>query len=463
LNLIEIEKKVIGEILTSKEIFDNLITLCDEFGSRFAGTESERKAVEFILNKFKEYNLDNPHLEEYEYNGWIRGTTELSITSPVKKKIKAISLPYCPSTPPNGIEGEIIDLGHGLPEDFEREKENIPGKIVLVTSFSPPYFKRWIHRVEKYGRAVEAGAIGFLFMNHYPGLLAPTGSARFNMEAEIPALGITKEDGEYIKRLMKKGKVRVRIKTKHTTKRMKSWNIVADIKGTEKPDEIIIIGAHFDGHDISQGAMDDAAGACIVMEVARTLAKYKGSFKRTIRFICFSAEEIGLIGSHSYVNQHKDIIKNIKFMLNLDGAGRAARPGVMLQGFPEMIPFLKKLTKDMNYPVPIADRLGMYSDYFPFVLEGIPSGTLAGGKAFKEFASGRGFGHTEADTVDKLDPRDMQEASMVVARLIMKLASTEEIPIKHKSKDEIIKLLEKYGYLEILRYEKRPDLDIIQV
>lgn len=460
MNLVEIEKEITGEIFTNEEIFNNLTILCDEIGSRFAGTESERKAVQFILNKFKKYNLDNPHLEEYEYNGWIRGETKLSIIAPIEKEVKAISLPYCPSTPEEGIKGEVVDLGHGTPEDFKREKENIPGKIVLVTSFSPPYFRRWIHRVEKYGRSVEAGAIGFLFMNHYPGLLAPTGSARFNREAEIPALGITREDGEYIKRLMKRGKVRVKIETKHTTKKMKSWNIVGEIKGSEKPDEIIIIGAHFDGHDISQGAMDDAAGACIVMEVARVLAKYQGYLKRTVRFICFSAEEIGLIGSHAYINQHKDIVKKIKFMLNLDGAGRAARPGMMLQGFPEMIPFLKQLIKNMNYPVPVEDRLGMYSDYFPFVLEGVPSGTLAGGKAFREFASGRGFGHTEADTVDKLDLRDMQEASMVVARLVIRLANIDEIPVKHKSKEEIIKLLEEYGYLEILKYEKRPNLDI---
>ncbi|MCS7374492.1 MAG: M28 family peptidase [archaeon GB-1845-036] len=455
-----IEKEIIGEIYTSREVYDNLLTLCDQFGSRFAGTESEKQAVKYILEKFSEYGLEDSHIEEFEYNGWIRGKTEVYITSPINKKIDAIALPYCPSTSDEGLEAEVIDLGHGLPIDYERNKEKIKGKIVLVTSFSPPYFHRWIHRVEKFGRAVEAGAVGFLFMNHYPGLLAPTGSARFNMEAEIPAVGITKEDGELIKRLMRLGKVKVKIKAKHVTKKLKSWNIIGDLPGSERKDELIIIGAHFDGHDISQGAMDDAAGACIVMEVARVLAKYRNKFKRTIRFICFSAEEIGLIGSHAYINKHKHLVKNIKFMINLDGAGRASRPGIMLQGFPELISMLKELVKDMNYPIPIADRLGLYSDYFPFVLEGIPAGTLASGSAFKEARSGRGFGHTKADTVDKLDIRDMQEAAMVVARIAIRLADSSKLKIRQKSKKEIVEMLKKYGYIEILKYEKRPNINI---
>ena len=126
------------------------------------------------------------------------------------RRFRSIALPYSPSTRRRGIELELIHLGGGLPEDFHRARRDVKGKAVLVTSESPSYYHRWVHRAEKYARAVALGAKAFLFMNHYEGLLEPTGSLRFNRQAEIPGLGISSETGQRLLRLGRGGQAELK-------------------------------------------------------------------------------------------------------------------------------------------------------------------------------------------------------------------------------------------------------------
>jgi Zn-dependent M28 family amino/carboxypeptidase len=456
----DFEKKMIGDILTSDESQRNLEALC-EFGSRWGGTEGEEKAVEYMINKFREYDLENPHREPFEYKSWTRGSTSLDVTAPKEMELPCISLPYSPSTPPGGVEGELVSVGDGTPQEFELAKDNIPGNIVMISSRTPPYFNRWMHRCEKLGRAIRMGAKAFIFMNHYGGLGEVTGGARLGSFEElgtpcdIPAIGISKETGSTLKRVMRNDTVKVRIKAEHVIKDNTSWNVVAEIKGNELPEKEIIVGAHFDGHDISVGAMDDAAGTCVVMETARAMAKKEGGYRRTIKFIAFPLEEPGLFGSIAYAKDHEDEMENIDFMINLDGAGRAQRPGIMLQGFNELVPFFKKLSSEMKFPFPVAENLGLYSDYLPFFIMGVPSSNLSSGDRFQQGRTGRGFGHTRWDTVDKVDMRDMQEAAVAVARIIAKLADMEGDIFKHKTREKVKQILQEKGYDEILKIEQR--------
>ncbi|GAI82198.1 unnamed protein product, partial [marine sediment metagenome] len=129
----------------------------------------------------------------------------------------------------------------------------------------------------------------------------------------------------------------------HETKNMKSWNVVAEIKGSSKKEEIVFCGAHLDAVDITQGAHDNAGGLVSMMEAARVLALHKGFYKRTLKFVAFSLEEWGLIGSFAYVQAHKDEMIKIKFMWNLDMAASAgaAGLGISIQGRPELVPYIK--------------------------------------------------------------------------------------------------------------------------
>ena len=149
---ISIDQKIIGDTYTSTEVMDNLITICDDFGSRFGGTESERQSAEFFEERMKSYGLSNVHRETVAYPGWKRGDAALEIISPVHRTIPCISLPH---SPPTELEGEIIDMQDGAPADFDRRTDDIRGKIVMTTSVvSPGGVQRWIHRGEKYGRSL---------------------------------------------------------------------------------------------------------------------------------------------------------------------------------------------------------------------------------------------------------------------------------------------------------------------
>lgn len=454
-NLREIEKDILGEAYISNETQNNLLTLCS-FGSRFAGTPSEKQAVDFILGKMKEYNLDNPHTEEIKYLGWKRGKTTLEVTQPEHKMLDCIGLPWSPNTLKRGVEAELLNLGNGTYVDYELYGKEATGRIVMTTAFTPPWMRQQ-HRCEKLNRAENLGAVGFIYAKNDPGMLCETGVASWNPPetlgriAKIPAVGTSKEEAEYLGRLRKKGKVKVKITANHTSGPAVTWNIVGEITGKQRPDEILVVGAHFDGHDISVGAIDDAAGACIVLEAGRLLAKHKGPLKRTVRFITFPGEETGDFGSSGYVLAHLDEIDKMKFMFNLDGAGRALRPGVMVQGWSDAIPFFKKMAEDMGQPMPVGVSFGLYSDHMPFALRGIYTANLSGGSSFTGSTGTRGWGHTKADTEDKVDIRDVREASAVLAWLILRMATADELPFKRKSNEEIKVMLQEYGYDEVMK------------
>ncbi len=453
-DLKDIDKDILGEAYVSEETQNNLLTLCS-FGSRFAGTSSEKQAVEYILEKMKEYNLDNPHTEEVNYLGWKRGTTRLDVTEPVQKELDCIGLPWTPSTSTNGVEADLLNLGNGTHIDYELHKDEVRGRIVMTTAFTPPWM-RGQHRCEKLCRAENLDAAGFIYAKNDPGMLCETGVASWNPPetlgriVKFPAVGTSKEVYAYLSRLNKKGKVKVKITSHHTSGPAVTWNVVSEIVGKEKPNEIIIAGAHFDGHDISVGAMDDAAGACVVLEAARLMARHKDVVKRTVLFITFPGEETGNFGSAGYVLGNLNRINKIRFMFNLDGAGRASRPGVMVQGWPDAIPFFKKISTEMGQPMYVNVSFSLYSDHMPFSLRGIHTASLRGGSSFSGWRGTRGWGHTKADTEDKVDIRDMREASSNLARLLLRLATAEELPFARKSKEEIKDMLTKYKYDEVM-------------
>ena len=132
---LSVDQQVVGDCYTSREVMDTLVTLCDEFGSRFGGTEGEREAAEYLAAKMEESGLTDVHMEPVEYIGWIRGEVKLDLIGPIQKTIPCISLPHSPAA---DLEGTIVDMEDGAPEDFERRAEEIKGKIVMTTSVAAP-------------------------------------------------------------------------------------------------------------------------------------------------------------------------------------------------------------------------------------------------------------------------------------------------------------------------------------
>ncbi len=451
----DIEKEILGNAYISVETKRLLQGLCS-CGSRFAGTASEKKAVAYLLERMKQYNLENVHTEEVAYLGWKRGKTLLEATEPEHRELECVGLPWSPSTPADGIEAELLNLGNGTTVDYELQSDQVPGKIVMMTSFTPPWM-RGQHRCEKLTRAENLNAAGFVYVKNDPGMLCETGVASWNPPetlgriVRLPCVGTSREVGAFLSRLRDRGRVKVRIMAEHTSGPATTWNVLGEIKGSEKPDEIILVGGHFDGHDVAVGAIDNASGVCVMLEASRLLANHRESVRRTIRFIAFAGEETGDFGSSGYVLNHLAELDRFKFMFNLDGAGRAARPGLMVQGWPDAVPFFKKVSQEMGQPMPVDVGFSIYSDHMPFALRGIHTASLVGGSSFTGSTGSRGWGHTKADTEDKVDIRDMREASACLARLLLRTAAVEELPFKQKRKEEIREMLRRYGYDEVMR------------
>lgn len=465
-----IERTIVGDIWTSNEQYMNLVKMCDEFGSRFAGTESEKKAVEFMASRLKAYGLANVVAEPFKYTGWFRGSAEMQMLQPLQCDLPCISLALSPSTPKEGLEAEVINIGAGKKQEYEKVKDLLPGKIAMCSTEPFDGEGNWGHRRTRYGLAVLHGAVGFIFMQHLPGQLPQTGSLRpgYRMIGEIPGVGVSLETGSLILRQLKRGRVEVRMNVQNEIKpNWTAYNVVGEIPGVNYPDELILVGAHFDGHDIAQGASDDCAGAVVVMDVARAMAPFKQLFKRTIRFLLFGAEELGVTGSTCYLDQHRNEIEKMTLMINCDGAGRATRHRFAVYGPMELVPYLEAISREINYPMNITTPLGAASDHWPFFMAGIPAAGFAAGPpdplaGMVTAALGRGFGHTSADTVDKVDPRGLKEASMVLAQFLLRIA-TEERPIaKHTPVKEIVRRLEERGEAEALRIQKKWHPDSIR-
>lgn len=425
----------IGNTFTSDEGWDLLEDLVD-IGNRMAGSEGERRGAELTRDKLEEVGGRNARLDEFELQGWARGTS--SVLHPgTDTTHDCIALPRSPS---DSAEGELVDLGYGLPSDFE--ENDIQGKVVMVDSNVPSYYDRYIHRREKYYYAVDNGASAFLYKNHIEGCLPPTGSVGTEEDpiGEIPAVGVSKEVGSRLSRRFEGENLRVDVEADiHDAT---SQNVHAEL-GPDTEREVLVT-SHVDAHDIAEGAWDNGAGTAVVVEIARALAEREDELDTRVHLIAYGAEEVGLVGS-GYEADNTDF-DSIKAIINNDGVVRGRTLEFTTHGFDELDEAARDLSDSFGHPVEIVPEQGPHSDHWPFVKWGVPGYhvmSLTGNE-------GRGWGHTYADTFDKLEKRNLQEQSILLTELTVRLAS-DEFDVDPKDPEEIAEALEDEGKAEAMK------------
>ena len=445
------DDKILAELYASRAGADFIEELVTKHGSRFGGSQEERDASHFLVQRMLELGVDSSWTESFSCHGWTRKETTLEMTAPFSKAFPCIALPNCPA---GMVEAPLVYLGDGDPQSYADYREQLKGAIAMVSTANPAFFHRGMHRGEKLGRAIEAGAIGFIWLRGEGGGLPETGSARFGQNCEVPVISISLETGMEILRAGKKGPIILKIWSNNAAAPTISYNAVGEIRGRTKPNEIIVIGGHYDGHDISPAAVDNGTGIAVILEAAKALATQKGRLDRTIRFIGFAQEEMGLLGSEAYVKAHKD--ENIVFMLNLDCAGNGYFGRLTLQGWSEDLAWLKQLFGQMHEGhVRIGDAIGTYSDMYHFSAVGFPSGSYASSNPSNNGGAPRGFGHTYWDTLDKLNPRTIQLDAILVAKMIGRFATVNQLPFRKKTPAEITEKLRQRGMAEVMAYELR--------
>ena len=435
--LLEIERRLLGDLYAGRHAQETLEILCDEFGSRWSGSPDGERAAQFMEERLGEYGLANCHREPFQFMGWKRGPATLRILSPVERELACISLPMCP---PATVEAQVVEVGDGGPADFAAVGERLRGAVAMVGATPPRGLNRTVHRSEKYGRSLLSGAAAFLYVGQYPGFGPETGSIANDREALIPGVSIRYEDGELLRRLLRRhNELTLRIETTDRSAPATGWNVVGELPGHTHPEEWVLVGCHYDGHDIAQGAHDPASGAVALLEAARVLAAHAaGEVGCGVRFVLFDAEEIGLLGGYRYAEAHEAELDGVRFRLNLDAAGSPGRKGLNVNRWPQLEPIFARWEREMGDDLPIAQKTSAFSDHYPFFLAGVPTAMMGDPGGVN---TGRGFDHSAFDTVDKVDPADMREAAAMAARLALRISREDPWPARRRGREEVEALI----------------------
>ncbi len=428
-----------------------LLTDLTELPHRMAGSPDERRAAEFVAESFRDAGLENVHLESFSVPYWERGTTAFTATEPVERTFDAIGLPYSPS---GDLEGPLVDVGHGTPEEIDAAGDAVQGAIVVASTTTPPG-QRFVHRMEKFGHAVDAGAAAFVFANHISGQLPPTGALSFDGEVAIPGIGVSSETGDWLREYADQGGT-ARIEVAASTTEGSSQNVHAVVKPEGKrseredtdadeiagsTDEILLL-AHYDAHDIAEGALDNGCGIATTLGAASILSELAADLECRLRVVAVGCEEVGLLGAESLTaNTDRE---SIRAVVNVDGAGRYRNLRAFSHGSDSIEELAERVADEFGQPIGHVPEPHPFSDHWPFLRDGVPALQLHS-EPPSGSERGRGWGHTEADTRDKVDSRNLREHAILTALLVRELASARA-DVPRVSKEVLLSALEEQQY-----------------
>jgi len=387
------------------------LTRLTEIENRMGGHPGERRAAELVAEGFERAGARDVSVDAFEMHRWSRGDAELAVTEPTERSFETIALPYSPA---GEVRGELVDVGHGTPEEID--EVDVEGKIA-VASTTTPEGSRFVHRMETFGHAAAAGAEAFVFRNHKAGQLPPTGSLKFDAQAAIPGVGVSKETGAWLTDYAERGATAA-LQVDAITERGTSHNAQGTF-GPETDDEILVVG-HHDAHDIAEGALDNGCGITVVVAAAHLLAEM--DLDTRVRVAGVGCEETGLLGAEALADALDT--DRVKAVVNVDGAGRFRDLLAYTHGSDAMADIAARVAEEANRPIDTTDRVHPFSDHWPFLKRGVPALQLHS----KSGERGRGWGHTHADTRDKVDDRNLREHAMLAALLICELAATDDVP-----------------------------------
>ena len=379
-------------------------------GSRMGGSDGEAAAADLVADAFRDAGLHDVGQDSFDLQAWHRGDSSLDLLEPRERTFETVALPYSPA---GEVEGELVDAGYGTPEEID--EVDVEDKIV-VASTTTPEGGRFIHRMEKFGYAVGQGATAFVFVNHVPGQLPPTGSLTFGREAEAPAVGVSKESGAWLTDLAEEG-ARVRLTVDAETRPGTSQNVHGRL-GPETDEELLLL-AHYDGHDIAEAALDNGCGVATILTAARILAETGEKLDRGVRVVAVGCEEVGLLGAEHLAERVDE--DDVAAVVNVDGGGRFRDLVALTHTSESAAEAAERVSERANHPIRVESQPHPFSDQWPFVRSGIPSLQLHSDSGER----GRGWGHTHADTRDKVDDRNLREHGVLTVLLVDELASMD--------------------------------------
>jgi hypothetical protein len=450
---------VMDEGMNRSEVMKNLQYLTDVIGPRLTGSPAARAANDWTARRFQDYGL-TAHLEQWNFGGtWTRGAMWARLVQPRVHDLVAASWAWSPGTGGKPVRGPVVRINASVPESLAASGARVRGAWVMLSPPSivwnndgPPMTAADSQRQRDFFRTMFGPPPGLdsagrarrqQFQNDLPfilknlgalgqlvdggkeqGLLTMSGSP--NRIYPLVRIVVSHEDYGMLDRLIASGsapQVEASVTNVLTTDSVPQWNTVAEIPGTEHPGQVVIVGAHLDSWDLGTGASDNGTGSVATLEAARIIARSGVKPKRTIRFVLFTGEEQGLIGSRKYAETHAAEADSMQAVIVLDN-GVGAITGQALQGRPDLYGLWRSLlapVRSLNADT-VTDAMKGGTDHLSFLPYGVP------GFNFNQIP--RGYNHThhsQSDTWDKAIDWDLRQASTVMAVTALELANLNEM------------------------------------
>ncbi len=428
----KVASQIMGTALIEGQAYEKLEYLSDNIGNRLSGSPQLNQAIEWAVNAMKADGLENVRAEAAKVPHWVRGEESAEIITPAKHKLNILGLGGTIGTVSAGITAEVVVVGNF--DELDKLGEQVKGKIVLYNS----PMRKDLPPGQAYGEAVRYRGIGAVRAAKYGAVAAlvrsvttvslstpHTGAMRYQDDTpKIPAAAVTVENAELMQRLYVKGeKIVVNLKLgAQTLPDADSANVVGEILGSEKPEEIILVSGHLDSWDVGTGSNDDGAGSVIAMEAVRTIARLKLRPKRTIRVVLFTNEENGLFGASAYRDAHKQDFDKHVAAIEADSGG--TRPiGFSFKGSDRafaLVQEISTLLHNLRSDNVELSTGGVGADISVLTDTGVPSLGLRNDSSHYFDVH-----HTNADTFEKID---RTELSLNVATMAVMLYVLADMP-----------------------------------
>lgn len=408
--------RIIEEALSNDQAFGYLTLFVDKFGHRFSGSESLERSIDWIISEMQKDDFENVATQKVMVPHWVRGNESATLIKPYEKDLPMLGLGNSIATPKEGIEAEVLVVNSF--EDLRNKADLARGKIVLYNVPFTTYGSTVQYRINGAVEAAKVGAVASLIRSVSPySMQTPHTGVSYYEEGvkKIPHAAITLEDAAMIHRIQERGttaKIKLNMEAR-TLPDAESRNVIAEIKGSEKPEEIVVLGGHIDSWDVGQGAMDDAGGCFAAWEALIIIKKLGLKPRRTIRMVMWTNEENGLRGANAYRDmvQENGSLKNHILAIESD-AGVFEPKGFGFTGSDSAFETVSQIGKLLT-PIEAGSitRGGGGADIGPIMRAGnVPGMGLAvdGSKYFW-------YHHTAADTIDKLNAEDYKKCIAAMA------------------------------------------------
>src|SRR5271157_5581962 len=450
--------KIAGQGTMDSHAFEYLTELSDQIGARVTGSPSSQKSIEWGLAKMKAIGLQNVHAEKWSmWKGWTRGQAEAELLEPLHHSLSIDAMGWTGSTPANGVEAEVVTANLFDLDNEIRSVAKFRGKIILMSPKGRPkksfdlifaQFGDFLRAAHQAGAlAVIGGQGGFKAEGMH---LTHTGILGFAADFAIPVVDMTREDQGQLERYLDAGKtVRVRMNVQNTFSNgpVDSANVVGEIPGREHPEEVFVVGAHLDSWDLSEGATDNGVGSTSVLAAAEAIVKSGFRPRRTIRFVLFTGEEQGLLGSLAYIKQHESEMKNHLGDVVLDngqGPIREFQLGGRSDLVPAFEPFLRALANIRE--IQVSDKIEVGTDTLPFTIAGLPGINLDQDSPDYKYTN-----HSAADALEAVKPDVLAQDATIIAMTAFWIADRPDRLASPWSAERTAKMLRDKGEYDTLK------------